>query len=223
MLLDAAIFDLDGLLVDSEKFSAQAFRDTAAEYGLEDKEELFLSLVGANEQTHTTRLAEELGHLTDSVAFRRDWTERYLASIAGGPIPLLEGVHELLSWLNNNDVKCAVATSSGTSAAHKKLTESGIRDYFQTVTCGDQVSNGKPHPEIYLQAGASIKADMSHSIGLEDSANGVRSAHAAGLHVIQVPNLVPPAEDLLELGHRICESLHDVLTMAEQNLIIPTR
>lgn len=93
------------------------------------------------------------------------------------------------------------------------MKDAGIRDFFQTVTCGDQVDRSKPDPDIFLKAGESVGADMSRSIGFEDSPNGVRAAHAAGLHVIQVPNLVLPAPDLLELGHTVCDNMHYALDL----------
>jgi len=112
-------------------------------------------------------------------------------------------VIEVLEYAKEAKIKCAVATSSTTTAGEKKIADAGIRDYFLTITCGDQVEISKPHPEIYRKAGASVNADMAKSIGLEDSENGVKSATAAGLNVIQIPNLVPPSEELLKLGHRI--------------------
>lgn len=221
MTLDAAIFDLDGLLLDTERYSQKAFHATASEYELGDKTELFLSLVGTNETFHEQQLSEQLGQLIDPVAFRRDWIARFKQSLAEEAVPLLPGVQEMLNWLQQENIKCAVATSSTTPDGERKLNNAGIRDYFQTVTCGDQVTQSKPHPEIFLKAGESIGADLSRSIALEDSPNGVRAAHAAGFHVIQIPNLVQPSEELLALGHRVCNSMHQVLELAQVGKAIP--
>ncbi len=220
-VLEAAIFDMDGLLVDTERFSKQAFQQTAQDYGLEHRIELFLSLVGTNEQTHRELLHQELEPEVDATRFRRDWVDCFHQLISEKPVPLLDGVQEVLEWLQGQNIKCAVATSSGTVAAEKKLRETGIRDFFQTVTCGDQVARSKPHPDIYLQAVESVGANASCSIGLEDSPNGVRAAVAAGLHVIQVPNLVQPDDHLLTLGHRVCGTMHEVLTLVQSGLAIP--
>ncbi|MBX2880644.1 MAG: HAD family phosphatase [Granulosicoccus sp.] len=213
MNIDAAIFDLDGLLIDTERYSKQAFVDTASAFALGNRSELFLSLVGTNEETHTKKLAQELGDRIDSTLFRQQWKDRYHEAIATNPPQLMDGVRHMLEWLTNEKIKCAVATSSTTTAGEKKLLDAGIRDFFQTVTCGDQVSRSKPHPDIFLKAGESIEADMSRSIGFEDSPNGVRAAHAAGLHVIQIPNLVAPTEELLKLDHSVCESMHHALEL----------
>ena len=211
MTPDAILFDLDGLLLNTEVLSKRAFEETVADYKLGEQSSFFLSLVGTNEQHHNKRIDEEFSDKIDPVAFRRDWNARSRHLYATEKVDLLPGVIEVLQYANHNGIKCAVATSSTTAAAQKKLADADIYDYFQTVTCGDQVSISKPHPEIYLKAGASVNADMTRSYGLEDSANGVKSAHAAGLNVIQIPNLVPPSDDLLQLGHRVCESMFDVL------------
>jgi len=161
MKIDATIFDLDGLLIDTESYSMQAFKDTAAEYELGDKIELFLSLVGTNEETHTIRLSEALKELVDPRAFRQNWKDRFHQAMAENPPGLMPGVSEVLEWLTSEKIKCAVATSSTTPAGEKKLTDAGIRGFFQSVTCGDQVARSKPHPDIFLQAAVSIDADMS--------------------------------------------------------------
>lgn len=221
MNLDAVIFDLDGLLIDTERHSESAFHATAAAYGLKGKTELFLSLVGANEESHKTRLAEELEPDIDSMAFRRDWTDRFHQSIDNEAPRLLPGVPEMLEWLQSQNIKRAVATSSKTHDGEKKLIDCGIREYFPVVICGDQVARSKPFPDIYQKAAESINADLSRSLGIEDSENGVRAAHAAGLNVIQIPNLVPPSEELLVLEHKVCQSMHDVLELVQSDHLLP--
>lgn len=214
-LPDAVIFDMDGLLVDTETFSKRAFEHAVATYGLGEMTQLFVSLVGTNETHHNDTLHTEIAHMVDPVAFRQTWVDHYIDLTSAETIPLLTGVSEILEWLQVHKIKTAVATSSTTHAAEKKLNDTGIRDYFQAVVCGDQVSRSKPYPDIYLKAGMSVKADMSLSIGLEDSVNGVRSAHAAGLNVIQIPNIVPTTDEVQALGVRVCDSMHDVLRLLQ--------
>ena len=200
MTLDAAIFDLDGLLLDTERYSEKAFQETATAHKLGDVTSVFHSLVGTNEEFHIQQLSTSLADRVDPLKFRTEWVDRFHQLMEDEPVPLLPGVAEMLNWLQSANIRCAVATSSTTPHGEKKLNKAGIRDFFQTVTCGDQVPHSKPHPDIFLKAGASIDADMSRSIGLEDSSNGVKAAHAAGLHVIQVPNIVQPPAEILALG-----------------------
>ena len=216
MTPDAMLFDLDGLLINTEVFSKRAFDETASAYELGDQTEFFLSLVGTNEQHHNNRVDEEFGKQIDSAAFRRDWNARFHDFLATETIDVLPGVFDVLEYATQAGIKCAVATSSGTDAGHKKIKDAGLYDYFLTITCGDQVKISKPHPEIYQKAGASVNADMSRSYGLEDSANGVKAALGAGLQVIQVPNLVAPSAELLKLGHTVCDSMFDVLKLLKE-------
>ena len=220
MSLDAVIFDLDGLLIDTEHHSEMAFHRAAADHGVHDMTWLFQSLVGTTEDTHRSTLIEELGDITDPVAFRNDWIAHFHQSIADEPPGLLPGVAEMLSWLEQENIKRAVATSSRTPDGEKKLTQAGIRGFFSTVICGDQVARSKPHPDIYLKAGEALGADMSRSLGLEDSANGVRAAHAAGLQVIQIPDRAPPTPELLAIGHRVCDSMNEVLELVKSGQAI---
>ncbi len=219
MTPDALLFDLDGLLLDTEVLSKRAFEHATELYELGDQTDFFLSLVGTNEQHHNARIDDVFGDKIDPIAFRSNWNQRFKQMINEKPVPLLPGVKETLEYANNANIKCAVATSSTTTAGEKKIADAGIRDYFLTITCGDQVAISKPHPEIFEKAGASVNADMSRSVGLEDSANGVRAAHGAGLYVIQVPNLVPPTEELLSLGHHVCDSMYDVLELLKNDAL----
>lgn len=212
----AVIFDMDGLLVDSETVSAKAFKETAADYQLHDAFDLFMSLVGCNEKQHVITLKDALEPEIDSTKFRQDWIARYQAAIQAGVPPLLPGAKALLQWLNENNIKRALATSSGRAAAEKKLEGNNIFHYFETITTGDDVQISKPNPEIFLKATASIGVYPEQALVLEDSENGVRAGVGAGMRVIQVPNLVPPSQELLKLGHEVCESLNTVLALLKK-------
>ncbi len=218
---DALLFDLDGLLLDTERFSKLAFDGASEEFNIGDHSDLFLSLVGTNEATHEERLTKALEDKIDVEAFRTNWIERFNQLLAVDTIGVLPGVVDVLNYAREAEIKCAVATSSGTEAAAHKLSDAGIADYFLTVTCGDQVQNSKPFPEIYLKAGASIDADMPRTVALEDSDNGVRAAHAANLTVIQIPNLVPASEELLATtGHTVCKDMFEVLDLLKADKLV---
>lgn len=216
MTPDAALFDMDGLLLDSERLSMQSFFETSRRHGLDEQPELFHRVIGSNEQALVAILREALGDRLDVAAFRSDWLSLYHDVVHQEPVPLMAGVVELLDWLKEQGIKRAVATSSATSLAHSKLSRSGILDYFDVLIGGDQVQQSKPDPEIYIKASQALGVAPATSIGLEDSSNGVRSAVAAGLYVIQVPDLVPPSAELLELGHEVCSDLHEVLALLKQ-------
>jgi len=220
MTPDALLFDLDGLLIDTEVLSKRAFEDTTSHFDIGDQLEVFLSLVGTNDQHHREQLEKKLAPLVDATEFRKHWNNRFNELLNHEPVPLLPGVMEVLEYAKTAKIKCAVATSSTPPAAEKKIADAGIRDSFPTLTCGDQVKISKPDPEIYVKAGASVNANMTRSVGLEDSANGVRAALGAGLNVIQIPNLVAPSADLLKLGHKVCDSMHEVLALLQEDKLV---
>ncbi len=211
MIQSAVIFDMDGLLIDSETVSAKAFNETAESYGLSDVFTVFMSLVGCNEKQHVITLRDALEPDIDSVKFQKDWIDRYQAALATGVPPLLPGALALLTWLESNNIPRALATSSGKIAAEKKLRGNDIYQYFKTITTGDDVQVSKPNPTIFLKAAASIQVQPEQALVLEDSENGVRAGVSAGMRVIQVPNLVQPSQELLKLNHEVLESLDSVL------------
>lgn len=212
---DAALFDMDGLLIDSERLSLQSFLATCSDNGLGDQTPLFLSIVGSNEASLMSILDAGIGDQVDLPAFRADWAGRYHELIADGQVLLKPGVEALLDWLTAKGVRMAVATSSATPIAALKLTRTGIIKRFDYIVGGDMVRHSKPHPEIFLTAAARIQADPSRTLVFEDSSNGVKAGVAAGCTVIQIPDLVQPTPELLSLGHRVLDSLHDALTLLQ--------
>lgn len=208
---DAVFFDMDGLLLDSEVVSLQCFNELVAAHGLHDHESVFVSLIGTNEDAQQVILQNALGKLLNVEAFWRDWKSAYTRITSSRAIPLKQGAHALLGWLHAKGVPCVVATSTQTRDAQRMLDMAGVLPFLAGIVGGDQVSRSKPQPDIYLAAMALVNAEGSRSLGLEDSANGVRAAVSAGLRVVQVPDLVEPNDELLALGHIVCKDLHEVL------------
>lgn len=208
---DAVIFDMDGLLLDSEKIALDTFLQACEIFKLEDETELFMSLVGTNQKLGQQILKKGLYHRIDVDLFIKVWDEKYDERTANHPVSLKEGVLELLNHLKTINVPAAVATSTQTQRAKRKLENSKILKYFDFIIGGDQVPQSKPDPEIYLMAANCLKVKPQQCLALEDSENGVLSAFNAGLTVIQIPDLVEPSNMVRQLGHIILESLQDVL------------
>lgn len=208
----AAIFDMDGLLLDSEQLALQAFEIGCEQFGLDDQTELFMRFVGTNAEKGNAEMKQALDGLIDVDNFIKTWRGIYADWIAKKPVPLKAGVKEVLTHLNLLNIPIAVATSTKTAAAKKKLKMAGIFDYFDVVIGGDQVSHSKPNPDIFLKAAATLSFEPSRCIAFEDSPNGVRSAVAAGMTVVQIPDMIKPDSALLSLGHSVFDTLSDVLT-----------
>ena len=213
MKVDAAIFDMDGLLISSERISLALFLQMCEQRDLGNMRYLYLEILGTNDAETRRRVTEAFTGKTDPEQFLNEYQERYREETTTWPVPLMPGTKTLLEVLKKNRIKTAVATSTGRELALLKLTNSGIIDYFDTVTGGDQVANGKPAPDIYLTAASTLGILPERCIALEDSPNGVRAAVAAGMHTIQIPDLVQPDAELLLLKHTVLDSLDNVATM----------
>ena len=208
---DAVIFDMDGLLLDTERLAFETFQLTCSRFNLGDLSSIYKRCIGVNAKMGKTILKNELEGIANFEDFSLAWGDEYRKVTEDRPIPLKEGVEELLCHIESIEIPMAVATSSSFESAKTMLWNSGIFHYFNCIIGGDQVTRSKPDPEIYLKAASVLLAAPSKCLALEDSTNGVMAAVAAGMTVVQIPDLVHPDEGLLKLGHIILNSLADIL------------
>ncbi|MCW8334463.1 HAD family hydrolase [Vibrio paucivorans] len=210
MKFQAAIFDMDGLLLDTEQVCMRVFKQSCEAQDLPFLQEAYLSIIGCNSVTIDKILRNAYGDDLDRL--HAEWRKRYDAIVKHEAIPVKDGVIELLEWLKANNIPTAVATSTQKDVAKIKLRLAGLDGYFANITTGCEVTHGKPDPEIYLLAASRLNVDPSQCVAFEDSNNGVRSSVAANMTTFQVPDLVEPCPEVLALGHSIQPSLHHVLT-----------
>jgi beta-phosphoglucomutase-like phosphatase (HAD superfamily) len=168
--------------------------------------------MGTSQLLGEQRLKEGFQEKVDHAAFGRLWSSTYIEATSYSPIPLKSGVNELIAELKRYRVLLAVATSTPTSLATKKLQGSGILSCFDLVIGGDQVQRSKPHPDIFFKTAELLHVKPERCLVIEDSTNGVKAALAARMMVIQVPDLVEPSAEMRKAGHAILSSLHDVRT-----------
>jgi HAD superfamily hydrolase (TIGR01509 family) len=207
---EAIIFDMDGLLLDTERIALSAFLETCDQLGICAQRDLFVRCIGTNPSLGREVLKQGLQGQVDHLLFEQVWDSKYADRTSNGPIPLKEGAAELLAEVSSLQIRTAVATSTQTGRAREKLKKGGLLERFQAVVGGDQVQNSKPAPDIYLKAAEVLNARPSACLALEDSENGVRAAVGAGMTVVQIPDLVQPSDYLLTLGHIVLPSLSDV-------------
>ncbi|MEL6622355.1 MAG: HAD family phosphatase [Pseudomonadota bacterium] len=198
----AVIFDMDGLLLDTERVVLRGFEAACDELGCVVGFDVFARMIGRNYRSSRPILEEALAGQVAIETFEAV-CRRHVQAIFEDGVPVKSGVIDLLARLREIDMPMAVATSTETARAREKLKKAELLEAFQHVVGGDQVERSKPDPDIYLEAARRLSANPAASVALEDSENGVRAAHAAGMTVIQVPDLIQPSDSLRMLGHTI--------------------
>jgi beta-phosphoglucomutase-like phosphatase (HAD superfamily) len=187
-VFSAAIFDMDGLLLDSERVIMQAWLSSAREERLVLSEPDFLLVVGCGAEESRARLSKLLG---GHGRFQqvRDRARAKLCAQPGIVFPLKPGALQLLLLLRQRGVPCAVASSTFVEEVRCRLAKVGVLDFFQAVAGGDEVSHSKPDPAVYLLAAERLGVPPVRCLAFEDSDHGARAAHGAGLRVVVVPDL----------------------------------
>ncbi len=202
------VFDMDGLLLDTEQLYFAAFKRTLTTLGLPQDDDLFRSLVGTNSTLGNQLLTAGLAGRVSLEDFNAVWDPDIAIELQKG-VPVKPGVRPMAEALTAAGIPYIVATSTRTEKAQAHLAKAGIGDLFEQVIGGDQVARSKPAPDIFLKAADALGVCPALCAAFEDSENGVRAAHAAGMITVQVPDVVPPSPTLMALGHHIAPSLLD--------------
>lgn len=207
----AIVFDMDGLLLDTEQLFIEAYENACEDLNIDINRSLIMRTYGTNEARTTEIFSNHFGNKVFAKKLFSQIRERYNELTSKDPIKLKPGVLEILTYAQNKSLPMAVATSTSLTSATNKLSDTSILRYFQFVMGGDQVKNGKPHPEIYLSVADRLGVQPNCCLAFEDSDNGVRAAHSAGMTVIQVPDLAAPCEEVVNFNHLIVPSLLSAL------------
>ncbi len=202
----AVVFDMDGLLLDTEQVYFEGFRTALTILGLPQDDNLFLRLVGTNHVLGRQLLTEGLLGRVTLEEFETVW-DKEIAQRLVDCVPVKPGVRAVAEHLREKDIPYIIATSTQTEKAHLHLDRAGLSALFPDVVGGDQVAASKPAPDIYLHATARLGHDPATCVAFEDSPNGVRAAHAAGLITVHVPDIVAPDAEIRALAHYIASDI----------------
>jgi HAD superfamily hydrolase (TIGR01509 family) len=194
------IFDMDGLLLDSERVALATIATAAAQMGIDWPYDLGLAMVGLNSRDSDGIVRARLGDDFPVAELRDRFGPLYEAEIEAGRIPLKPGVLDLFEVLDTLGLPRVVATSTRRVRAEPKLAAVGLLTRVHGMVCGDEVARGKPAPDIFLAAAARMALPASDCLVLEDSNAGARGGHAAGARVVMVPDLLEQASDLRAAG-----------------------
>jgi HAD superfamily hydrolase (TIGR01509 family) len=218
--MNAVIFDMDGLLLDTERIALTTFVDSCKAFDFNPDLQVYYQCIGRTLPATRKILKDGYGESFPLDSVLETWSKKHYEETSHKPIPLKAGATNLLRHLEKEGVKKIVVTSTFHQTALRWLGNADILHYFDFVLGGDQVLNGKPNPEIYLTACQRLNEKPSNCLALEDSDNGVLSATDAGLVVIQVPDLIQPSTKIRFLGHRIVKSLNEVETVLNEMWLV---
>ncbi|WP_026670963.1 HAD family hydrolase [Butyrivibrio sp. AE3006] len=208
---EAVVFDMDGVIFDSERATMNCWLELAEKYGIENMEEPYLACTGTTDQRTREIMLKAYGDDFPYDVYAKEASKMYHEKYDGGRLPMKNGVHAILDFLKYEGKKIALASSTKRETVENQLRDAGILDYFDELVTGDMVSKSKPDPEIFLLACEKIGVKPEDAYAIEDSYNGIRSANAGGLRPIMVPDLLPSNEEMEELSETVLESLIDVV------------
>jgi HAD superfamily hydrolase (TIGR01509 family) len=207
----AVIFDLDGLLLDTERLSRRAWLAGAADLGVDVSIAALDTIIGRRRAEVEHEFREALGAGFDVDALYARHGVHYHAELDATTPELLRkpGVLDLLDWLDAAGVPFAIATSTLGPGAASKLARAELADRFRVVVTGEQVARSKPEPDIYVEAARRLGVAPAYCVAFEDSDLGLEAAMAAGMRAVAVPDLKPLPDDVLRRTHAVIASLHD--------------
>ncbi len=208
--IDLIIFDMDGLMFDTEKLACVSWKQALTKYGYNFDNKVFLETVGLN-----SKMAKEvyMKFYGNNFQFDKIFLERkdiFDNIVESKGVPVKEGLLELIKYLDSKKIKKAVATSTSKTRTEILLSKANMKEYFDSIICGDEIKNGKPDPEIFLKAADKLNINVYNCIVLEDSENGINAAYNANMIPIMVPDIKEPSNEIRDKAYRIFKSLRDV-------------
>ncbi len=208
---DAVVFDMDGIIFDSERATMECWLELADKYGIEGMEEPYLACTGTTAQRTKEIMLEAYGEDFPYDKYAKEASKMYHDKYDGGRLPMKPGVHAILDFLQYQGKKIALASSTRRQTVVNQLRDAGILDYFDEIITGDMVEHSKPDPEIFLLACEKIGVKPENAYAIEDSYNGIRSAHRGKLMPIMVPDLLPADDEMKEISVIVLDSLDEVV------------
>ena len=212
MKFSAVIFDMDGLMLDTESIARCAWQRAALDWGYTIKNELYAQAIGRRIQDTKNILLRAFGK---SFPFNeiRKCKQKYIDEyIAEHGIPKKPGLIKLLDLIDELSLLKAIGSSTAKKSVLRKLTLSGLIQRFDTLVCGDEIQNGKPAPDIFLTTAERLQVPAKQCLVLEDSEPGIEAAHTAGMIPVMIPDLIEPSQKIAALAYKIYPTLNEFTT-----------
>lgn len=212
-MIQAVIFDMDGVLFDTERLGIVQQLKACREVGFSVTEDVIIRTIGTSNLACREFLLNTLGHDFPYEKMIERWTELMYEYMALHGIPQKPRIQELMSVLKEKGFKTAVATSNNRSIAENYMQMAGLTNSFDEMVCGDSIKRSKPAPDIFLAAAERLGVKPSNCMAVEDSANGVKSVRAAGMVSVMVPDMIPFTKELSPYVDHCVPTLKDIIPL----------
>ena len=217
MEIKAVVFDMDGLMFDTENLTYKLQKEIMQrDFGVQFSLEQYKQTIGKRFVDLPRFFADLYGEGFDFQRFHESCRGDFISYTDKFGVPVKDGLFELLNGIKRQKIKIALATSTSRKSAMRMLELAKVADYFDEFVCADDVTHGKPHPEPFAKAAEKLGIAPENCLALEDSFNGIRSAHAAGMVTVMIPDLIEPTDEIRALCRNVCADLHEVINLVKK-------
>lgn len=218
--MKAVIFDMDGVIFDSERATYLCWKKVAEDHGLKRMDEVYRKCIGVTVEVTERICKEAYGQDFEYERFSKEASVLYHARYDGGRLPVKEGVCEILGYLKEQHIPVAIASSTREQRVTTQLQEAGLYEFFDAVVGGERVAKSKPAPDIFLFAAESLGVAPEDCVVIEDSFNGILAADAAGMIPVMVPDMLEPDETITGKCKAVCRTLTEVREKMEEKSLL---
>ena len=216
--IELVIFDMDGVMFDTEKISYRSWKKLGKKYNYNTDDDIFKKTVGLNIKSTRQVYKKHFGANFPFEKMRNEEIKMMKDCILSEGVPVKYGVYELLSCIKNRNLKIALATLALKERAELLLNLSDTKKYFDVITCGDEIINGKPDPEIFLKTAQKLSCEPENCVVMEDSENGIAAAYRAGMLPILILDFIRPGKEIEAMLFKKFDDLKEVKEYFEDNL-----
>src|SRR5215475_12454467 len=215
--VEAVLFDMDGLLIDSEAVYIEAYHAAAQTFGVEMSMALCHAMIGVPRMECEAMIQDHFGPDFQVDRFQLSFRE-HAARLMADEVPVKPGARELLAWLGKRGLPLGIATSSRPTTVEGLLGRAGLLDHFKAIATRYDVERAKPHPDVFLEVARRLGAAPERCIAFEDSSIGLTAAHAAGTMAIMVPDILQPSDEIRAKCLTVVPDLHAALELLKMHL-----